>query len=340
MKALVYTGPREFSVQQVPTPEPGPGHVRIRTLAAGVCGTDRHIHDGGFGARFPLTPGHEVVGVVDALGEGVTGLRPGQQVSVNPNLPCGCCAYCRAGRPILCPDMLALGVQLPGFFAEYATAPASLVFDAEGLPLDTAVMCEPTACAMHGVETLSPRPGCSALVIGAGPTGVLLSQLIARSGAASVTVADLHPFKLETATTLGLDATVLLTRGDTAGNTARLLAAAPDDDGYDVVVEATGTSEVASMCVPLTRRGGTVLVYGVNHEDARVQIAPFDIFRREITVKGSFAEVTSFGAAIQALRGGRVRTDGIITHRFGLDDWEAALAAMADPSAHKVVLTF
>ena len=235
--------------------------------------------------------------------------------------------------------MLGFGSNFQGFFAEYAIAEHTLVFSTEGLPVETAVFSEPTSCAMHGLESLQMRPGGSALVLGAGPTGLLLAQLIASGGASSVTVAAPSQFKLDTASRLGVDRTVRITRDDPEGNIDALLAASPHGDGYDAVVEATGSPVVGDICVPLTRRGGTVLIYGVTREDDVVRFSPFDVFRREITIRGSFAEMTSFGAAIDALRGGRVRTDGIVTHRFPLEDYGLALETLRnDPTAHKVVI--
>ena len=338
MKAVVYDAPKQYSVREVPTPEPGPGEVRIKVNQVGVCGTDVHIHHGDFGAVFPLTPGHELVGTIDALGEGTGRFAVGEQVTVNPNVYCGTCDYCLAGRLILCSDMKGLGSNFPGFFAECATVREDLVFSVEGIHPDTAVFTEPAACAMHGLESLQIRPGATALVFGAGPTGLLLAQLIRSGGAASVTVAAPTPFKLETARALGVDQTVLIDRADMEGNRARLLEAS-GADGYDYVVEATGSTAIGNICVPLTRNGGTVLVYGVTRADETVSFHPFDVFRREITIKGSFAEMTSFGAAIRALRSGRAKTDGIITHRFSLDDYGKALDAVAnDRTAHKVVI--
>jgi D-arabinitol dehydrogenase (NADP+) len=338
MRAVLYDAPRSFALTDIPLPAAGPGEVRIRVEQVGVCGTDLHIHNGDFNAVFPLIPGHELVGVVDALGEGVDRFTIGEQVSVNPNIYCGKCDYCLSGRLILCSDAKGLGSNYPGFFAEYVTVASTLVFSVEGLPLDTAVFTEPAACAMHGLETLNIRPGSSALVFGAGPTGLLLAQLIASGGASSVTVAAPTQFKLDRAAALGASQTVLLQRDDAQGNLAKVLDAS-GGDGYDVVVEATGATEIGDICVPLTRNGGTVLVYGVTRGDEVVTFHPFDVFRREITIKGSFAEMTSFGAAIAALRVGRARTDGIITHRFALDQYGKALDALAnDRTAHKIVL--
>lgn len=339
MKAVLYDAARSYEVKEVPTPPTGAGEVRIKVSQVGLCGTDLHIHNGDFNAVFPLIPGHELVGTVDELGDGSTRFSLGEQVTVNPNIYCGCCDYCLAGRLILCSNSKGLGSNYPGFFAEYVVVSEGLVFSVDGIDPDTAVFTEPAACAMHGVETLAPRPGSTALVFGAGPTGLLLAQLLKSGGVAHVTVAAPTAFKLETASKLGIDQTVLIDRNDPEGNKRKLLEAS-GADGYDYVIEATGSTSVGNICVPLTRNGGTVMVYGVTRTEELVQFHPFDVFRREITIKGSFAEMTSFAAAIRALRSGRAKTDGIITHRFGLQDYGKALAALAeDPTAHKVVIT-
>ena len=339
MKAVRYDAARSYAVTEIPTPQSAAGEVRIKVDQVGVCGTDLHIHEGEFNAVFPLVPGHELVGVVDQLGDGATRFRPGEQVTVNPNVYCGHCSYCLSGRLILCENAKGYGSNFPGFFAEYVTVPENLVFSVEGLPRDTAVFTEPAACAMHGLESLGLRPGSSVLVFGAGPTGLLLAQLIRSGGASSVTVAAPTQFKLDTAARLGIDRTVQISRDDAGGNLAALRAASPEGDGYDVVVEATGSPAIGDICVPLTRNGGTVLVYGVTRAQDTVTFHPFDVFRREITIRGSFAEMTSFGAAIAALRTGRAKTDGIITHRFGLEDYGKALDSLQhDPSVHKIVI--
>ena len=224
MKAVVYDAPGSFTITQVPTPDPKPGEVRVRVRQTGICGTDLHIHNGKFFAEFPLTPGHELVGPVDALGEGTEGFRVGEYVAVNPNMNCGHCEYCRVGRTLMCANLKGLGTNWPGSFAEYVVVPANLVFSVEGIDPDISVFTEPTACAMHGVETLSPRPGSSALVFGAGPTGLLLAQLIARGGAVSVTVAASSAFKLKRAEALGIDTTFGMDRADLAGDAAKLKA--------------------------------------------------------------------------------------------------------------------
>ena len=273
MKAVVYDRPRNYQITDVPMPEPGPGQVRIKVIQVGVCGTDLHIHNGEFMAAFPLTPGHEVVGLVDALGDGVGRFRVGEQVTVNPNIHCGRCEYCLSGRLILCSGLKGMESNFPGFFAEYVVAPETLVFSVEGLPVDTAVFSEPAACATHGLENLHVRPGSSALVFGAGPTGLLLAQLLRTGGASSVTVAAPKQFKLDVAAGLGIDRTVLIDRADAASTQARVMDAS-GGEGYDIVVEATGSIAIGDICVPLTRNGGTVLIYGVTGAAEQVRIPP------------------------------------------------------------------
>lgn len=338
MKAVVYQRPVEYEIADIPIPEPGPGQVRIKVIQVGVCGTDLHIHNGEFMVAYPLTPGHEVVGTIDARGEGADRFRLGEQVTVNPNVYCGRCDYCLDGRLILCSDLKGMGGNYPGFFAEYQVVAEKQVFSVEGIPVDTAVFAEPAACATHGLENLKVRPGSSALVFGSGPTGMLLAQLLRSGGATSVTMAAPKQFKLDVASRLGIDRTVLIDRNDPERAREQAMAAS-SGRGYDIVVEATGAASIGDICVPLTRNGGTVLIYGVTHAEDLVRFHPFDVFRREITIRGSFAEITSFEAAISALRSGRVRTDGMISHRFTIEEYGQALETLrSDPTAHKVII--
>jgi D-arabinitol dehydrogenase (NADP+) len=337
MKAVVYDAPRRFAVTTVPTPEPRPGEVRVAMAATGICGTDLHIHDGTFFASFPLTPGHEPFGVVDAVGDEVEGVDVGSTVAVNGNCGCGRCEFCVRGRPLLCRDLRALGVTGPGGFAEFMLAPAGQCFPIDDLQRDAAIMVEPTACAVHGLEVLELRPGSDALLFGAGPTGLMLAQLLAANGAARVTVAAPTAFKLDLARVLGADETVEIPRDDPAEVERRVRAVAPE--GFDVVVDATGAASVSELALSLAKDGGTVLWYGVTRPDDRVEVSPYDVYRRELVIKGSFAQVSSFPQAIAALRSGRVRTDGVITHRFSLDRFGDALEAVrSDASCLKAAV--
>jgi D-arabinitol dehydrogenase (NADP+) len=330
MKAVVYSAPREFSVREVPLPEPGPGDVRVRVELAGVCGTDLHIHDGTFFATFPLTPGHEMVGTIEAMGPGVTELEPGDRVVVNGNSSCGACDFCNEGRPLQCLRLSALGVTGPGGFAEAVVSPASRCVGVGDLDAEVAVFAEPAACATHGMEILGLRPGSNALVLGSGPTGLLLAQLLMHNGGAHVTVAAPTRFKLEVASQLGVDEVIEISR-DPANAFDVLRARRPQ--GWDAIVVATAAPSVFEIATPLTRSGGTVLWYGVTKPDDRVPVSPYDVYLREITIKGSFAQVTSFRHAVGELQSGRIRTAGLTTHVFPLDAFGQALEAVRSDAA-------
>jgi D-arabinitol dehydrogenase (NADP+) len=317
--------------------------VLLDVEIAGMCGTDLHIHDGGFYASWPLVPGHEIVGRVAAfggeasMGDDKAGLALGQLVAADNTVLCGSCGACRRDEPRFCANIRSLGVNGPGGFAERVVVAAAKCFDAEGLAVTTAVLAEPLACVVHGMDVLDLRPGSDVVVLGAGPTGLLLAQALVHGGAARVTVAAPTQFKLDLARELGVDETILLARGDPAGSLERLRALRPD--GFDVAIDATGVPELVAGCVPLVRAGGTVFVYGMSGAQDEISLRPYEIFRRELTVKGSFAQTHCFDRSLALLRSGRVRGDGVITHSFPLESYAEALDAVrSDPSCLKAVI--
>jgi D-arabinitol dehydrogenase (NADP+) len=336
MRAVVYDAPRSFAVRDVPRPVADPGQVVVDVHLAGLCGTDLHLHEGGFFATFPLTPGHESVGVVREVGAGVDGFEPGQRVVVDNASACGRCRECTRGRPLFCKAFLSLGVNAPGGFAESLVSPAHKVYAAGDLADDVAVFAEPLACAVHGMDILQLRPGADVLLVGSGTTGQLLAQLLVHGGAGRVTVAAPTAFKLELAESFGVDRVVQITR-DAESTRQTLHELAPD--GFDVAVDATGAVSVVDMLPELVAIDGTVFVYGMCDADDRVAWSPYDIFRRQLTVRGSFAQVNCMDRSLALLRSGRVRTAGLITHRFALGEYADALTAISDPTCLKAVVT-
>jgi len=260
----------------------------------------------------------------------------GEVVTIDNTASCGRCVECRRARPAYCRYLIAQGVNAPGGFAEYVVTSANRCFNVDDLDPEVAVLTEPTACVLHGLDRLALRPGADVLLFGAGPTGLLLSQLLRQSGAAQLTVAAPTPAKLELARSGGADRVVLVDRNDTTASLAELRKDHPD--GFDVVVDATGAVTVLDQTIALTRTGGTVFVYGMTAESAGWTVPPYEIFRRELTIKGSFAQQFSFDRALDQLRSGRIDPAGLITHRFKLAEYEQALAAVADSSCVKAVI--
>lgn len=337
MKAVVYSAPEKFTIRDVPDPVPAEGQVVIRSTLAGVCGTDLHIHAGGFFAEYPLTPGHEITGEVVSWGPGVEGFSVGRRVVVDNASACGRCTECGRGEPLFCRHFQSLGVNAPGGFAEQVVTRADKCFEAQDLRPDIAVLSEPLACAVHGMDVLQLQPGADVVMIGSGTTGLLLAQLLLHGGASRLTVAGPSEFKLKLARSFGVDRTVQVSRSDAEATAATLRDMSPG--GYDVVIDATGASSVVQHLPGLVKDNGTVLVYGMCDEADRVTWSPYEIFRRQLTIKGSFAQVNCFDRSLAMLRSGRINGDGLITHRFRLDQYGDALAAVrSDPSCLKAVV--
>jgi D-arabinitol dehydrogenase (NADP+) len=336
MRAIVYDRPADFAVRQVPVPAPEKGEVLLRILVAGVCGTDLHIHGGEFGPSYPLTPGHEFVGEVVAVGPDADPDLIGHRVSVDNTASCGRCSECRRARPAYCEHLIAQGVNAPGGFAEYAVTSVDRCFLVDDLDPEVAVLAEPVACVVHGLDVLGLQPGADVLVFGAGPTGLILTSLLSRSGAGRLTVAAPTQVKLDLARTRGADHVVQLDRSNPSAVHLALRELAPA--GFDVVIDATGALDVLAGTLPLTRTGGTVFVYGMTPEASRWPVPPYEIFRRELTIKGSFAQQFSFDRALVALRNGIVAPHGIISRRFRLEDYGEALDALRDSSVVKSVI--
>jgi 2-desacetyl-2-hydroxyethyl bacteriochlorophyllide A dehydrogenase len=328
VRAAVWQRPGELRIEERPDPEPGPGEVVVRVGACGMCGTDLHIAAGEFPSTpYPIVPGHEFAGEVVGLGAGVEGLALGAHVAVDPSLFCGRCDFCRVQRGNLCENWGAIGDTVDGAFAELVLAPARNAYELpDGTSDQAGALVEPIACAVHGVRRLNPEPGDSVLVTGAGTMGLILLQLLRHDGAARVVVVDRNERRLEVARALGASGV------ETSVEAARR----GEPDGFDSVVDATGVAEVVDEGLGAVRRGGTMMIFGVAPEHARVSVSPFRIYNDEVTVIGSMAVLYTFAPAIELLRAGVVATEPLLTHTFPLERFEDALAAMRSGEGVKI----
>lgn len=317
MKAAVIEKPGEISVRDVPAPRPDPGHVVIQVGACGICGTDLHIAAGEFPpSPYPLIPGHEFAGTVTEVGDDVhTGIAPGDRVAVDPSLFCGHCRQCRRGRGNLCANWGAIGDTVDGAFAEYVAVPATTCYRLpDTLSFAQGALVEPVSCAVHGVRRLGVAAGERILVIGAGTMGLIMTQLLAASGA-RVSVVDLMESKLPLAESLG----------------AADVATSVDDlpkRAFDAAVDVTGAPPAIEDAFNSLDRGGRLQIFGVAADDASVNLSPFRIYNDEITVVGSMAVLHSYGDALELVADGIVQTEPLVSHTFALDEFEQALSMM------------
>lgn len=334
MRAVLYSGPLTFSVEELPERDLAPGEVRLAVLRVGVCGTDLHLHEGHFGARYPLTPGHEIVGQVIETTDGC-GLSIGERVVVEDGVYCGKCAACKSGRFLYCTSMRALGVALPGGAAERLVVSATKCYSIGTLDLDVAVLAEPLACVVHAMDRLQMTPGAKVLVLGTGTAGQLLAIMARRNGASSVTMAGSSPLKLGIAKELGADQTVAVDRSP--GVLQKVLGGiAPE--GFDAVIDATGILSMVESAIELAAVGGTIMVYGVAGSADQLSVRPYDVFRRELTILGSYAQVLNVGRSLRYLQHFQIPVERLVTHRFQLSEYGLALDALGSSTCIKAVL--
>ena len=337
MKALVYTQPKIFSIKETDMPVCKEHQVIIRVVACGICKTDVHIHNGEFLSRFPLTPGHEFTGTIHSVGASVTAFKTGDRVVADNTVLCGECYYCRRNQPLYCENFYSLGCNGPGGFAEYVVVNQDKVFHIDdALSFDEASFAEPTACAIHGMDMIDVQPGDNILMFGAGPTGIILAQLLKHGGVGELVVAAPTQFKLDVLNQLGIK-TVKIAR-DGAGNAKdEILSYAPN--GYDIVIDATGSAAVLQSCFDYAKKGSKIVVYGVCNESDTISVKPYDIFSNEYKLIGSFAQTHCFDRAIQALQSGTVKVKNLVSHSFSLDEYDKGLEeVISGKNSHKVLI--
>lgn len=325
MRAAIVDEPGTVRVGEVAEPKPGDGDVVVAVRACGICGTDLHIADGHFPPTpYPIVPGHEFAGEIVALGAEVpAGWQVGDRVAVDPSLFCGHCGPCRSGRGNLCDNWGAVGDTVDGGFAEYVAVPAANCYHMpESMSYQQGALVEPVSCAVHGLRRVGVEVGERFLVVGAGTMGLVVQQLLQRSGA-RVTVVDHNTARLTPAERLGAHAV--------AAGTTEL-----DDERFDAAVDCTGAVPAIEGAFDSLARGGRLLVFGVAPQEARLALSPFRIYNDEITVVGSMAVLHSYGAALDLVASGAVDTGPLLTDSLELSRFDSALERMRAGTGLKV----
>jgi L-iditol 2-dehydrogenase len=327
MKAIRFHGVGDLRLEDLVVPDPKPGEVRLRPLAAGLCGTDAHIFRGEFPATPPVVLGHEVAGIVDAVGAGVKNLAEGDLVTVQPNTYCGVCHYCRAGREHLCSDLRAYGLHFDGGFAEAMVAPARVVYRLpSGMNARLACLAEPLACCVHGMDRVAIQSGSTVMVIGSGLIGLMLTRLARLAGAGLIIASEPRELRRACALEFGADQAV---DPDQEGEHQAL--AATHGEGFDFVIDAVGSSATFSQALTMAARGGTVLVFGCAPVHATASVRPYDIYARELTVIGSFINPFTHERAVSLLP--QMGLEKLQIKAFHLEEFRQAFETQASTSA-------
>ena len=295
MRAIQFKSSNLAQTVDLAVPSVGEGQVLIRVKSSGLCHTDIEILRGNYGNdAFPLVPGHEFSGVVEAVAADVKSVTTGQRVVIDPNISCGTCRSCKQGLYNLCEDLKAYGVTQDGGFAEYCVVAADHVHDIGNMDFELAALAEPLGCVLNGLAvagvTGSKILPLNSLVFGAGPIGLLLGLALKSAGVHDVAVADLNEHRLAFAQSLGFTAVMSGTPEVT-----KMMRS------IDFVADATGIASVVESMIGLTADGGTAMVFGVCPPDARIAIGPFEFFRRQIKLVGSHSLNHNIPAALTML---------------------------------------
>lgn len=325
MRALVFEKPRTISLEEVPEPKMGPRDVLIRVKACGVCGTDLHLFAGDVsGLKYPMTPGHEFAGVIEATGSEAIRFRVGDRVTAEPNLSCGNCYYCHRNQQNFCENWAAIGWPLPGGMAEFVVVPETNLFLLPPeLSFAEGAFAEPLACVAYGLERARPALGSSVLIYGVGPIGLQHLQAVRHGGAGVITVVGRRPERLELAKVLGANHVVV---AGPDGPDKALRQISPR--GFDLVIDCTGIPDVVEQSVQHVKNCGKLLIFGVSPESSKISISPFEIFRRDLEIIGSFALRKNIDQALQLLVSRAVRVEPLLSDRLSLEEIPAGLERM------------
>jgi L-iditol 2-dehydrogenase len=317
MRIAMYYNNKDVRLEEMPTPQIGPGEVLMQVEASGICGTDLlewyRLH------KAPLALGHEVAGVIAAVGEGVEHYKEGDRICAAHHVPCNTCHYCLSGHHTVCDTLRRTNFD-PGGFAEYVRLPRINVEQGtfplpDGVSFEEATFVEPLACVLRGQRLAHLQPEQSVLVIGSGVAGLLHIQLARTSGAGYIMATDIVGYRLEAARKFGADAAIQAKEYN-----PDYLRRAVDGRLADLVVICSGATSAIVQALESVERGGTVLFFAPIEPGVSIPISVNDLFwRNEITLTSSYGgSPADYAAALELIQAGKIHVRKMITHRLGL----------------------
>lgn len=343
MKAAVLEAVGVMKVKDIPLPTCGADEIVIKVAACAVCGTDVKVyHHGHKHIRPPRVTGHEIAGTVVEVGKNVKEFRPGDRVAIAPAVPCGECRFCRRGIQGMCDNLLAIGYQWDGGFAEYMAVPARAVKNGcvnkvpENMSLEEAALAEPLACCINAQELAWVGLGQTVVVIGAGPIGCFHVQLARANGATKVILVDISPERLAMARIVQPDAAIDASTTDPIQQVLKLT----DGDGADVVITACSSGKAQEQALHMVAKRGVVNFFGGLPKDN-----PYIQFDSNLTHYREFYVIGNHGSsprhnqlAINLIASGKINARSLISHRLGIADTLEGIAITEKAKGLKVII--
>ncbi|MBU8880652.1 galactitol-1-phosphate 5-dehydrogenase [Bacillus sp. FJAT-29790] len=327
MKAAVLYSENNFVYEDIKIDKCQEDEVKIKVMAAGICGSDTHKMTSNWKYLLPAVMGHEFSGYIVEKGSAVTNVEIGERVVAIPFLPCHECEYCLRGQFSLCEDHGMIGSKSFGGFAEYVNIKATNVLPVGDMDYEEAAMIEPLAVALHGVLNIEPRIGDTVAVFGAGTIGLLAIQWLKIAGAKEIIAIDISDGKLEEAKALGCERTINPLNEDLFEKINEYT----NNMGVDIAFECAGSKITQEQCLLVTRKKGKVGYLGIAYSDVTLSEKAFEsIFRRELTLKGFWNSYSApfpgeeWTKSIAFINNGRIKLKEMISHRYQLEDTQKA----------------
>lgn len=321
MLQQVMTAPGAIEFVEIETPKPEKGQVLIQIMNIGVCGSDIHVYHGEHPfTSYPVTQGHEVSGQITELGEGVSNLRVGQKVTIQPQLVCGKCYPCRHGKYNLCEELRVMGFQATGTASEYFAVDASKVTPLpESMSFEEGAMIEPLAVAVHAIKQAGDVNGLNIIVLGAGPIGNLVAQAAKGMGAAKVMVTDISEFRLEKAAECGVDVCVNTKTADLGEEILKHFG----PDKADIIYDCAGTNVTMGQAVKYARKGSTIILVAVFAGMAEIDLAVAN--DHELCINSTMMyRNEDYLDAIKLTGEGKIKLAPLVSNRFAFKEYKKA----------------
>ena len=338
MRATYFLGNKEFETKEIELRALQDDEILLRVEACGICGTDVHIYHGDKGSAEVVPPvvlGHEVAGTVEKIGSSVTTFKVGDRVAVDPNIYCGKCHYCRIGKKHLCKNLQAIGVNMDGGFAEKCIVPETQCYRlSDDIPVRFGAMAEPLACCIHGIDLAEIRAGDTVCVIGGGAIGMMMLQLARQSGASKVILSAPGEWKHDVGLELGADAVI----DPRKENLQQRIFEELQEPGADIVIECVGTELSVAQAFSVTKRGTRVVLFSVPKAGATYSLDLGDVYKKELTICGSFINPDTQGRAVEMINNGRILLEPIITHSYGVEQLEEGILKQMSKDSIKVII--
>ena len=340
MKAAVFYGKNDLRIEDIEMPKIiSDDTVIVKVRACGICGTDVHIFEGDEGAA--PTPrgtvlGHEFAGEVVGIGSGVTSVKIGDRVAIDPNELCGRCDYCRNGIGHFCQSMTGYGTTKNGGFAEYCAVPESQVYKfSDKIDFSLAAMAEPVACCLHGIDMCDISAADTVAIIGGGMIGLIMLSLAKLRGASKLVMIEPIAKKRSKALELGADVAIDPFDGDIKENLRK-----NGCGRISTVIECVGKVESMKTAIDIAGKKSTVMLFGLTAPSDTMEIRPFELFKKEITLKASFINPYTQSRALALIENGRIDIDSMIYDRIRLDGLTNILSDAKKRALGKYIVAF